>query len=485
MKVFFAAVEAVPFAKVGGLADVAGTLPLALTEIGVEASLVMPLHRQCLDHGPFGLKIQSLPVTLGPRTYEASVYEGRLEGPGVSVPVYFVRYDPFYDRNGVYDERNDAAQRYAFFAKAVVTLADAVGGVDVLHANDYHTALLAVYARLRENPIPTIYTIHNLAYQGVFPMAVGPELGLETEEAIAAVAHNGAINFMAAGIRNATIVTTVSEKYAQEIQTPEFGEGLQDLLAARAAEGALFGVLNGIDPDMWNPATDDAIPAKYSSQDLAPKTVCKLQLQRELGLEVDACRPLAGCIARLASQKGLDILAEAVPDMVAMGFQLALLGTGEAELEQRFRHLAEAYPGRVAAAIRFDADLARRIYAGSDMFLIPSRYEPCGLTQMISMAYGTIPIARWTGGLADTIVEWAEGKIDAEPAPDQNGFLFGKPDKHELLGALGRALAAYHDRDRWKSLILNAMSRDFSWKRSAQRYRQLYEQAVKLQGGQR
>ncbi len=479
MKVLFAAVEAVPFAKVGGLADVAGTLPIALAEHGLDVALVMPLHRQCRDavksENP---TIPELRVEMGGQIFDASVYEGELKGAQASVPVHFVRYDPFYDRDGVYDERDDAAERYAFFAKAVVTLAEMLGGVDLIHANDYHTAMATVYARFREDPIATVYTIHNLAYQGVFPADLAPTLGLSAPEVLAAVLHNGMLNFMAAGIKNATVVTTVSEKYAQEIQTPEFGEGMEELLAARASEGALFGVLNGIDYTMWNPATDSALPANYSAEDLSGKTTCKLALQDEMGLERDPCRPLLGCVARLAWQKGLDILADAVPEIVAMGYQLVLLGTGEPELEERLSRLGEVFPGRVAVAIRFDAALARRIYAGADMFIIPSRYEPCGLTQMIAMAYGTIPVARWTGGLADTIVEWADGKIDIEPAPNQNGFLFGAPTKEDMLGALGRALAAYHDRERWMRIVRNAMACDFSWTRSAGRYVELYEAAV-------
>lgn len=483
MKVLFAAVEAVPFAKVGGLADVAGTLPIALAQRGVDVTLVMPLHRQCREFVKSNKPVvEKLDVEMGGKVYEASVYEGELKEDETAVPVNFVRYDPLYDRDGVYDERDDAAERYAFFAKAVITLADHLGDVDVIHANDYHTAMATVYARFREAPIATIYTIHNLAYQGVFPPDIAPSLGLDAPEILYNVMHNDMINFMAAGIKNATIVTTVSEKYAQEIQTPEYGEGMEDLLAARAANGALVGVLNGIDYRMWNPATDEAIPANYSAEDLTPKMTCKIELQKEMGLEVDPCRPLLGCVARLAWQKGLDILAEAIPDVVAMGFQLALLGTGEPELEERFARLAEAYPGVVGAAIRFDAALARRIYAGADMFIIPSRYEPCGLTQMIAMAYGTIPVARWTGGLADTIVEWADGKIDVEPAPNQNGFLFGAPTRDELLGALGRALGAYHDRARWWRIVHNAMACDFSWPRSAERYIELYEQAAARAG---
>lgn len=468
-KVLFASNEVVPFAKVGGLADVAGTLPIALKEAGVDIRVVMPLHRACLKHGPFRETVASLPIATGGRKLPASVVEGAL--PGSDVPVYFVKCDPYFDRAEIYGEGGrdypDAAERYAFLCRAVLALPGALGfAPDVIHVNDWMTGLLPLYAR-ESDPVPaTLLTIHNLGYQGTFRPRKAAALGLKGE-ALATATHNKRINFLAAAIKTSTLINAVSRKYAEEIQTPEYGCGLEGLLQGRAAQ--LYGIINGIDYALWDPQTDAAIPAHFGREDLSGKAQCKAALQAEMGLRVDPNAPLLGCVSRVTPQKGLDALGEVLPEAVKLPLQFALLGTGEPALEKVYRDLVAAHPGSIAAAIRFDDALARRIYAGSDLFAMPSRYEPCGLGQMIAMAYATLPVARWTGGLADTVVE---------QGPEQTGFLFGELSPTHLMGALQRAHEAYGDRARWQTIVARAMAQDFSWKASAARYRELYGAAM-------
>jgi starch synthase len=469
MTVLFASNEVVPFAKVGGLADVAGTLPIALREIGVDIRVVMPLHRACVKHGPFPEVLPSFPVTLAGKTITASVLQGAL--PHSEVPVYFIKHDPYFDRAEVYGEAGgdypDSAERYAFLSRAVLALPAALGfRADIIHVNDWMTGLLPLYAQELQPAPPTLITIHNLGYQGTFPKTKAAALGLAGETLTTAL-QGGKINYLATGLKTAALINAVSRKYAEEIRTPEFGCGLEKLLQARAAQ--LHGVINGIDYHLWNPATDPALPAHFAAEDLSGKAQCKAALQQEMGIKVDPDIPLMGCVTRITGQKGLDVLAEALPAMLKLPMQFVLLGTGEPALEQAYAQLAKAHPDAIGVAIRFDDAMARRIYAGSDLFAMPSRYEPCGLGQMIAMAYGTPPLARWTGGLADTIVELG---------PDQTGFLFGEHSLPHLVSALQRANEAYHDRDRWPAIVRRAMAQDFSWKASAARYAELYRLAA-------
>ncbi len=510
MKVLFVSNEVAPYAKVGGLADVAGSLPQALAQRRIDVRIVMPLHRQCRQHGQFALALESLKVNFGGRTVNTTVLEATL--PHSQVPVYFIKHDPYFDRPEVYGEKGsdypDASERYAFFCAAALALRPALGfEADVIHANDWPTGLLPLFVRDLPSPPATLYTIHNLGYQGQFPPDEAEDAGLTAEpggetleagndqrqtapassiqhpasavrrsapEALADATHDGSLNFMAAGIRAATTINTVSERYAQEIQTPEFSHGLERLLQARSQD--LFGVLNGIDCDLWSPATDGALLANFSARDLSGKARCKAALQEEMGLPIEPQVPLLGCVTRLAWQKGLDLLAKAIPEAIKFPMQVVVLGTGEADLEQVYADLdaerkRSAGKGAVAAAIRFDEALARRIYAGSDLFAMPSRYEPCGLGQMIAMAYGAIPVVHHTGGLADTVVE---------RGPQQTGFVFDRLTAAELLAALKRAADAHRNPAAWNAIIANAMAQDFSWTNSAGRYEQLYETALAL-----
>lgn len=467
IRALFVSNEVVPFAKVGGLADVAGTLPIALTELGNDVRVVMPLHRSCLAHGPFESVCRRASVVLGSEEIEFEVLEGRLSDG--KTPVYFIRHDPFFDRPEIYGEGGtdypDAAERYAFLSLAALQVPRATGfELDVVHANDWMTGLLPLFSRRVSKELPTLYTIHNLAYQGQYPESKASALGVLWDPESR---HDGTINFMAAGIRCATLVNTVSERYAQEIQTPLFGSGLHNLLRERSAD--LYGIVNGIDYRLWDPATDPALPAHYSKDDLSGKAACKAALQRELGLAVEARVPLVGCVTRLAVQKGVDVLAEVIPEALSLPMQFVVLGQGEPNLEARLKTLAEAHPKSVAVTIGFNEPLARRIYGGSDLFTMPSRYEPCGLGQMIAMAYGTVPVVSYTGGLADTV---------AENSSEPTGFVHSTVTTGDVMAALRRAAEAYRSRERWNALVANCLAQDFSWGESARKYEELYRTAI-------
>ncbi len=467
MKVLFIANEVAPFAKVGGLADVAGSLPPALAAQGVDVAVVMPLHRQVPGRD---LEVVAPELRVDDAGRLASVLRGAL--PDSEAPIFFIRFDPYFDRPEIYGPAGgdypDAPERYAFLARAVLALGPALGiRFDLLHAHDWPTGLVPAFEALGARR-PTVFTIHNLGYQGRFPLAVAPRIGIDPySEAMRIVEHHGEINYLAAAIKTATVINTVSTRYAEEICTPQFGEGLDGLLRARARD--LYGIRNGIDYAQWNPARDPAIPARYSPAAMEGKAVCKSELQREMNLPVDAEAPLVSAVTRLVGQKGLDVLADALPRMLELPIQFVLLGTGEPELEARYAALAEAYPRQIAVKLGYDEDLARRIYAGADMFVMPSRYEPCGLGQMIAMAYGTVPVVHATGGLADTVVE--EG-------PEQTGFVCVALTPDDLFLAMQRATAARRDREGWRRIVLRCMAQNFSWDEPAQRYVALYETAL-------
>jgi starch synthase len=477
MKVLFISNEVAPFAKVGGLADVAGSLPRAIARRGVDIRVVMPLHRACpaIEHCP--VEMPALSVQTPYRTIVPSVLTSTL--PGSDVPVYFIKYDQFFDRPDPYGEGAtdypDSPQRYAFFARAALALNHALGfDADVYHANDWPTGLLPAFERLNPWGPPTVFTIHNLGYQGSFPPGVASEIDIDPDSVVMPlVQHQGRINYLAAGIRSATVVNTVSERYASEIQQPAFSHSLDGLLRSRVAD--LHGILNGIDYDEWDASDGDALPAAFSADDLDGKRRCKAALQERLGLEVNPDIPLAVAISRLVHQKGLDVLAEVLPQAIGRPMQFALLGTGDPDLERLYRAIAQANPGRVAATIEYNEDLARLHYAGADIFIMPSRYEPCGLGQLIAMAYGAVPVVHATGGLADTVTE---------APPDQTGFVCHYLAEKDLLSAIMRAADAYHHTpDRWRALTRSVMRRDFSWAESARRYLELYERARRISGG--
>ena len=474
--------EVEPFAKTGGLADVAGALPQALATLGHDVRVLMPKYRGVERHGTLRTAVPRVRVPIGDRTTEGALLEGRL---GRAVPVYFLAHDHYYDRPALYGTGQgdylDNCERFIFFCRGALEALRALGWTPhVIHANDWQSGLVPVYLETlyKDDPalgeVGTLFTIHNLAYQGVFWHFDMPLTGLGWDLFTpAGLEFYGKLNFLKGGLVFADVLNTVSKTYAQEIQTAEFGCGLEGVLQYRRAD--LHGVVNGIDVAAWDPATDRDLTKPYSAEDLAGKAACKQALAQELGIDADGA-PIIGIVSRLAAQKGLDLVLEALPELVDAGFELALLGAGEPGLETAFGEAARASRGRIAIRAGFDNALARRIYAGADMFLMPSRYEPCGLGQMISMRYGTIPIVRRTGGLADTVVE-------ARPARRTGtGFGFAEPTARALLEAATRALAAYREPALWRQLQRNAMAQDFSWPASAREYVALYRKAAKAAG---
>jgi len=452
--------EAAPFAKTGGLADVLGSLPAALARLGEEVAVLLPFYRG-MPVPPAG-PILTLPVQVGPHGYTVAIHEVILHG----VRYLFADCPPLFDRSGIYGSGGadypDNHIRFAVLSQAALGVARSVFRPDVFHAHDWQAGLLPVYLRESLALDPTffgvrcVFTIHNLGYQGSFPASAIADLGLD-----ARLFHSegleffGRLNFLKAGIVWSDAVNAVSPTYAREIQTPEFGFGLDGLLRARASK--LTGILNGVDYEEWNPETDRHLPANYSARDLSGKGVCKEALLGEMGLPAAADRPLVGIVSRFAHQKGMDLVAEAAPLIDAA---LVVLGAGEAPLENAFRSLALAYPDRIAARIGYDEGLAHRIEAGADMFLMPSRYEPCGLNQIYSLRYGTVPIVHATGGLEDTV-------------NDRTGFKF----RDDMASAIEAALKEFQDREMWTARIRRGMAQDFSWDASAVAYQRLYSKA--------
>lgn len=460
MRILFVSAEAYPFAKVGGLGDVAGSLPKALQGLGHEVNLIMPRYRGMdewrVDLGPYD-------VPTGAGREVAALKEGNLTP---QVPVLMVDQLDYFNRDGIYGHEDDG-RRFGFFCRAVLEACRHVHFVpDVIHCNDWHAALVPAYLRAHYGDADgfgstkTLFTIHNLQWQGAFSRELLDYLDLPEEDLL----HEGRLNFMKAGILQADALSTVSETYAREIQTPEFGFGLHEVLRARADD--LHGVVNGLDLEAWDPRSDSFLARGFDPRDGRAKGAQKRELQRELGLPQDRV-PLAGFVGRLFDQKGVDLLLEALPTLLRRRVQVTLLGSGERRYEEALADLGEAHKN-LAVVLRYDEGLAHRIYAGSDLFLMPSRFEPCGLGQMISMRYGTLPVVRRTGGLADTVRGFGE---DPEAA---TGFVFQDPTAEALLGALDAALDLYGKATVWDRLRGNAMAQDFSWDASAHRYAALY-----------
>ncbi len=476
MKVLLVASEVAPLAKTGGLADVAGALPRALRRLGHDVRVILPAYRSVRKWAAAG-SASSWPViaTVAGEPVSGRVRELDQEG----LPIYLVEQEDYFDRPELYGTADgdypDNAARFGFFCRAVLDfLRQGPFRPEVLHLNDWQTALVSVLLRteLADDPdlgrLGTLLTIHNLGYQGLFPPSELATLGLGPEFfAIDQLEYYGRISLLKGGIRHADLLNTVSATYCREIQTPEMGLGFDGILRDRAA--GLFGIVNGIDQDFWNPGTDAALPSRFSPADLRGKARCKRHLQQELGLEVRPDLPVAALVTRIDPQKGLDLVAEAWPELLARRLQLVLLGSGQRDLMERFAALGAASPGRASVNLTFDDGLARRIYAGSDLFLMPSRYEPCGIGQLIALRYGSVPLVRRTGGLADTVIDLAAGSDKA------NGFLFDRLTPVDLLGAVDRALALYPRRPTWLRLMRNGMRTDLSWDRSARHYLELYD----------
>ena len=481
MKVLHVGAEVFPLVKTGGLADVLGALPQALIAAGAEVRLLLPGLPAIID----AVLHQKVVCEIGPCFGAARVTLRLGRMPYSKVPVYIVDCAYRYRRPGSPYQTNDGTewadnlQRFALLGWIGAQLA--AGELDrdwipeVVHAHDWHAAMSCAYiAAHPPTRVATVFTVHNLAYQGLFPNGDFGLLGLPSRfMASSGLEYHQQISFMKAGLKFADRITTVSPTYSREIATHEFGFGLDGVIRSRG--GDVSGVLNGVDGAVWNPAVDASLAVRYSATQLAGKATCKAALQKELGLELKPDAPVFGLVSRLTSQKGLDLLLGALPGLLRRGGQLALQGTGEPSLEAAFLAAAQAYPGEVAVRIGYDEPLAHRLIAGSDAILVPSRFEPCGLTQLYGLRYGTIPVVRRVGGLADTVVDATDEAVAADLA---TGFSFDAATPAALETALHRAITAYADGPRWKQLMLRAMAQDYSWRGAAQSYLGLYEQLV-------
>jgi starch synthase len=478
MKILFVAPEGIPFSKTGGLGDVVGGLPKELAALGQEVAVFLPRYRGASLREP--LVHPSLTVPVGPELRFPSVVGGVVQD-GVR---YFFLDDPeYFDRETLYGgpagDYPDNPERFAEFSRAALEFAKLVWRPDVFHCHDWQTALLPVFQKTlyAADPllasIPVLLTIHNLGYQGLFPREALDRVGLpERLFSIDRLEFFGRVNFLKGGMAFTDWLTTVSRRYAEEIQTPEFGCGLEGVIRQRADR--LVGILNGVDYSAWSPENDKFIAAQYSARDLAGKQACKRDLLEQFGLPAENLdRPLVGIISRFVDQKGFDLVVEAAEQMLKEDLQIVALGTGLPEYEEFFRLLADRHPRQVAVRIAYDNTLAHKIEAGSDLFLMPSLYEPCGLNQIYSLRYGTLPLVRATGGLDDTVVPY-----DPQSGAG-SGFKFQAYTAAALVSCLHEAVALYRDRKAWQRLQLNAMQLDFSWKASASRYIALYDAARK------
>ncbi|MBA3316039.1 MAG: glycogen synthase GlgA [Planctomycetaceae bacterium] len=492
MRIVLASSEAVPYSKTGGLADVTSALAKSLAGSGHNVTLVVPHYPQLQRQNgkrPLASTGQPLQIWLGGKIVTANLYWGTL--PGSDVTVLFVDQPDFFDRPALYGNKDgdyqDNCARFCFFSRAVMEACRTlVLRPDIIHANDWQTGLIPALleAEYRDQPgfenTSSVFTIHNLAYQGQFWHWDYNLTGLDWKYFNAEqMEHWGGLNLLKTGISFSDMVTTVSPTYAYEITTPLGGMGLDGILSRRS--GDLVGILNGIDPDEWNPATDEHLPANYDAKTVFEiKPQCKAALQQELNLEVRPDVPLFGMVSRMADQKGFDLVATAAEEMLKLDAQFCFLGSGDPRYEALVRHLANTYHGRVAATVGFDNGLAHRIEAGSDAFLMPSRFEPCGLNQMYSLAYGTAPIVRSVGGLKDTVVDASPKNLFLGAA---TGFRFEDYDAAGLLWAVRRAAEMYPKKNLWQQLIRSGMSQDFSWGKSAGRYVEVYERVRGIGGG--
>lgn len=481
MQIVFAASECVPFAKSGGLADVVGALPKEIFKLDHEVTVYLPLYAAVRPHlaGEVKYAIRSITIPFPHGNRFVGVVEG---GVRDGVKFYFIDCPEMFDRQGLYgsngDSYGDNAERFGLFCRAVLESTKLLGVPDIFHVHDWQAALIAVLLRTVYSADPvlkncgTVLTIHNAGYQGWFPPTTTGQLLLPWDIfTYDKLEHYNTFNFLKGGIVYADGLTTVSPKYAEEIQTPEFGNGLDGTLRQRHAD--LHGILNGVDYAEWDPATDGNLAAHYTPADLAGKRDCRKDLLHAFGLDVPEQTPVIGICSRFASQKGFDLLEQIASRLAERDVAVVALGTGEPYYEKFFRDFAYSNSGRFAVQIRYDEALAHKVEAGADIFLMPSRFEPCGLNQIYSLKYGTVPVVRATGGLDDTVEEWN---------PDLNagtGFKFGRYDAEALLDVIDRALAAFNDREQWTQLMQNGMAQNFSWDQPAREYAAVYEEVAR------
>ena len=479
MRIVMAASECTPYSKTGGLADVVGSLPPALVKLGHQVSVFVPRYRQTKLDNPVKV-ISSITVPFDDRYRFCSILDGGLHD---GVQVYFVEYPPFFDRDGLYGtpigDYPDNAERFALLCRAVLEATKFLERPDILHCHDWQTALIPILLNTlyTEDPVfegvPCVFTIHNLGYQGLFQPEILPLLMLPWDLfTMTKLEFYGKVNFLKGAITSADFLTTVSRKYAQEIQNAEYGFGLEGVLRARS--GTTAGILNGVNYLEWNPETDAHIVANYSARDLSGKAVCKRDLLAEFGLPEETQLPVLGIVSRFAGQKGFDLIQQVSDRMAHEDLIVVALGTGDRDYEDVFRRLHRQYPLKFAVNIAFDNRQAHKIEAGSDMFLMPSKYEPAGLNQLYSLKYGTVPIVRATGGLDDTVEQW-------DPQTQKGtGFKFREYSGEAMLETIQAALAAFRDQGKWQVLMRNGMAQDYSWEVSARDYVRVYERARQI-----
>ena len=476
IKVLFAASEAVPFAKTGGLADVVGTLPKALQKLKVDARIIVPLYGDVPE--TFRLQMRHIAtetVQLGWRRQHCGLFQMEYEG----IPVYFVDNEYYFRRKGLYNFY-DEAERFGFFSKAVLDVLPRLDWIpDIIHCHDWHVGMIPVLLRSQYcrapwcSTIKTICTIHNLEYQGIFPQNVlGDMFNLDHDaKAVKGLEFYGMINFLKGGLEYADYIGTVSPSYAREIQTRYWGEKLDGVLARRSDR--LVGIVNGIDNELYSPAKDAALFANFSTRSLKGKSVNKSRLQESLGLEQKADAMLIGIVSRLVKAKGFELVQRVLDEILTENVQLVVLGTGDPHFQDVFRDAARRYPGRVSTNIGYDDTLARRIYAASDLLFMPSQKEPCGVSQLIAMRYGCIPLVREVGGLQDTVDTF-------NPETNEGtGFSFTNYNAHDMLHVVRLAVQVFHDKKRWTKLVKSAMQAEHSWKTSAKEYLELYRRMLK------
>lgn len=479
MHIAFAASECVPFSKTGGLADVVGALPRALAELGHQVSVFIPKYRQTKLDDPKVL-IGSITVPFDDQYRFCSVLDG---GVLNGIQFYFIDYPPFFDREALYGtslgDYHDNAERFMLFSRAVIEAGKILGVPDVFHCHDWQSALIPVLLRnlYQDDPayrdVPVVFTIHNIGYQGLFPPDTLPLLMLPWDLfTLTKLEFYGKVNFLKGALIYSDYITTVSRKYALEIQTSEYGFGLEGVLRGRS--GVVTGIVNGVDYNEWSPDKDKFTVAKYSPADLSGKALCRRDLLKEFHVDPDSKLPIIGIVSRFAAQKGFDLISQ-IADRVALEDVIVVaLGSGDKPYEDQFRRLNKQFPQKFALKVAYDNALAHKIEAGADMFLMPSRYEPCGLNQIYSLKYGTVPVVRATGGLDDTIENF-------DPATGKGtGFKFHEYSGEALLDTIQRALTVYQDKAAWTQLMKNGMAKDFSWAASAREYVKVYERAQVL-----
>lgn len=479
LKVLFATSEVTPIIKTGGLADVSGALPAALRDIGVDVRVLVPGYNQVMSHADNYKVVAELELSGFPAS---RLLSGKMPN---GVPLFVLECPSLFQRDGgPYQTTRgqdwpDNSMRFGLLSKVAAVLGCSESPLawhpDIVQCNDWQTGLIPAYLHFAPEAVPSVIAIHNLAFQGNFPPETVQQLQLPPYSySIAGVEYYGNMSFLKAGIFYADHITTVSPNYAKEIQAEELGFGMQGLLTARSA--TLTGILNGLDIDEWNPATDTHLAKNYSISDISGKAENKADLQRRMGLKIDPDIPLLGVVSRFTHQKGLDLLLEIAPELARLPVQLAMLGSGDPVMQKAAQDLAEQYPGQFSVMVSFDEGLSHQIEAGADMFIMPSRFEPCGLNQMYSQRYGTPPIVHATGGLADSVVDTTTATLKAGTA---SGFSFQGMSSDNLYLTIKRAVSVYKQKRKWAALQNNCMSKDFSWKPSAEAYREVYRSVLK------